>query len=78
MALFKETLLHNFLGAKVNHIKVFELSKTGNYDKKIIYLTSNYWTRMCLEKYRKEINLKYLEGRDNVLFKILALVLGTK
>lgn len=41
MALFKETLLHNFLGAKVNHIRVYELRKTGNYDKKIIYLTSN-------------------------------------
>lgn len=51
--LFKETLLQNILGAKVNHIRVYELRKTGNCDKKIIYLTSNYWTTMCLEKSRK-------------------------
>lgn len=37
-----------------------------------------YWTRRCRETSRKEIILKHLQGRDNVLFRFLALVLGTK
>lgn len=64
---------------KVRCTKNVQIQRNGKYGvKKIIYWASNYWTAMCLEKSKKEINLKHLGERDKVLFTFLALVPGTK